>query len=418
MTTIVSNKNNEKIPVTVFMIGLMMFMANASYVIIYAFCGVYLKDIGGVSLGLIGILEGLAEATSFLLKFLSGIVSDHLGRRKPLVLFGQILAALSRLVLALSPVFGIVVFSRIVERIGNGLQATPRDAIVGDITAPHRRGEAYGIKRMLAQAGSVFGAFLGYFVMAYTNDDYLTVFKVACIPSFIAVAIVLFFVKENKQHKTSAVTSEIPLPDEKRKHPIKMETLLKMGRSYWMIILIAAVFMLARFGENFMLFHGKENFGILVRFLPLIMITYNAGHSLISYPIGYIADRMNRYWVLAIGILMLVLADFCLATAQSSVVFFIGTFFWGVQFGITQNVFATLISQTVPENLRGTGFGIFNIVCAISCFSADALAGFISQNISIYHTYIYGGVMAIISLLFLIFAMGYRGKKETLNKRS
>lgn len=412
MTSIVcSSKDNEKIPLTVFMIGLMMFMANTSYVIIYAFCGVYLKDIGGISLGLIGILEGLAEATSFLLKFLSGIISDRMGSRKPLVLIGVTLAALSRFVLALSPVFGIVVFSRIMERIGNGLQATPRDAIVGDITTPKRRGEAYGIKRMLAQAGSVFGAILGYLVMAYTNDDYRTVFWVACIPSFFAIIIIAFFVHENKKHKTSAVTSEIPLPDEKRPHPIKMDILLKMGRSFWMIILIAGVFMLARFGENFMIFHGKENFGVLTRFLPFIMITYNAGHSLVSYPIGYIADRMNRYWVLAIGILMLVLSDFCLATAQSSLMFFIGTFFWGVQYGITQNVFVTLISETVPENLRGTGFGIFNIVCAISCFSADALAGFISENVSIFHTYMYGGVMAIISLLFLMFAMGYRGKK-------
>jgi predicted MFS family arabinose efflux permease len=403
---------SDKMPTTVWMIGLMMFMACASYVMIYAFCGVYLKDVVGVSLAHIGILEGLAEATSYLLKFLSGIISDRMGKRKPLVLLGVTLASLSRFLLALSPTFGIIIFSRIVERIGNGIQASPRDAIIGDITPPKRRGEAYGLKRMIAQAGSVFGAVLGYIVMAYTDDNYLTVFWVACIPSFIAGVIIIFFVKENKQHKTSAVTAEIPLPDEKRPHPIKFEIFSKLGRSYWMIILIAAIFMLARFGENFMIFHAKENFGVLPRFLPIIMIVYNLGHSLISYPIGYIADRMNRYWVLVIGVVMLILSDFCLAMAGGSkFIFFMGTFFWGVQFGITQNVFTTLISETVPENLRGTGFGIFFIVCAASCFIADTLAGSISQNLTIYHSYMYSGVMAIIALFVLIFAMGYRPKK-------
>jgi MFS family permease len=405
--TLISNK----MPTTVWMIGLMMFMANTSSVMIYTFCAVYLKK-KGVGYGVIGVMEGLAEATSYLLKFLSGFISDKMRRRKPLVILGVSLSALSRFALALSPVVGIIIFSRFIERLANGIQSTPRDALVGDITHPKRRGEAYGLKRMIAQAGSVFGAVLGFIVMTYTNDDYLAVFRIACIPSFISVLIIIFFVKENKLHNTSAVTAIIPLPDEKRPHPIKFEIFSKLGRSYWMIILIAAIFMLARFGEFFMINHAEDNFGVLPRFLPVIVIVYNFGHSLISYPIGYIADRMNRYWVLAIGILVLVLSDFCLAMAgNSKIIFFIGTFFWGVQYGITQNVFTTLISETVPENLRGTGFGIFFIVCAASCFIADSLAGSISQNLTIYHSYMYSGVMAIIGLFVLIFTMGYRPKK-------
>lgn len=405
----------SSIPATVWMIGLMMFMSNAAYVMIYTFCGVYLKNIAGVSLGVIGFLEALAESASYLTKLLSGIISDRMSKRKPIVLVGVFLAVLSRVLLALSPTVFFITVTRVFERFGNGIQSTPRDALVGDITSPMRRGEAYGLKRMIAQAGSLLGAFLGFIVMYLTNDDYTSVFSVACIPSVFALLILIFFVKERtseKGHHTSAVTSEIPLPDEKRKHPIRLENLLRMGRSYWMIILVSGVFMLARFGETFMNLHANDNFDLLPRLLPMVMIAYNAGHCLISYPIGYIADRMNRYWVLAIGIVMLVLSDFFLATAQSMTMFFVGAFFWGIQFGITQNVFTTLIAQTVPEDLRGTGFGIYHITCALGAFIADNAAGQISKYYSIFHAYMYSGIMAIISLLVLFFAMGFRSKKN------
>jgi MFS family permease len=404
----------DSIPKTVWYIGLMMFMANTAYIMIYTFCGVYLKNIAGVSFGVIGLLEGLAEFASYVTKLLSGVISDNMPRRKPLVVFGVGLAVVSRILLAFSPTVFLITLTRIMERLGNGIQATPRDALVGDITPPHRRGEAYGLKRSIAQAGSLLGAFLGFVVMYYTNDDYLMVFFVACIPSVLAFMVLLFFVKENKGHKTSAATAEIPLPDAKRKHPIQLKNLKRMGRSYWMIIVIAAFFMLARFSETFLNLHANKSFDLAPKLLPMVMLAYNAGYFFISYPIGYIADRMNRYWILVIGILMLVLSDFFLATAQNLTFFFIGAFFWGVQLGITQNVFTTLIAETVPEDLRGTGFGIFYIVCAFSALIADNAVGHISENFGLFHVYTYGGVIGIISLFVLTFTMGYRPKKKLI----
>lgn len=405
-------KEKLGMPTAVWMIGLMMFMSNAAYVMIYTFCGVYLKNIAGVSLGMIGFLEALAESASYLTKLLSGIVSDRMSKRKPIVLVGVALAVISRILLAFSPTVFFITLTRVLERFGNGIQSTPRDALVGDLTAPERRGEAYGLKRMIAQGGSLLGAFLGFFVMFYTNDDYTSVFMVACFPSVLAILILIFLVKEKKEHNASAVTAEIPLPDEKRRHPIQFKNLQRMGKGYWMIILVAGVFMLARFGETFLNLHANDNFELLPRLLPMVMVAYNAGYCIISYPIGYLVDRMNRYWVLAIGIVMLILSDFFLATAQSLPVFFVGAFFWGIQFGITQNVFTTLIAQTVPEDLRGTGFGIYHITCAIGAFIADNAAGQISKNFSIHHAYTYSGIMAIIALLVLFFSMGYRSKKE------
>ncbi|MDP2193659.1 MAG: MFS transporter, partial [Alphaproteobacteria bacterium] len=340
----------------------------------------------------------ISEGTSYLSKLLSGVISDQMTRRKPLVVIGITLTVISRILLALSPTYVLITLARIIERLGNGIQSTPRDAMVGDIAPPTRRGESYGMKRAIAQGGSLFGAFLAYAVMVYTNDDYISVFYVACIPSILSLIVLIFFVKENKASKSSAVTSEIPLPETKRKHPIRMVNLKRMGRSYWMLMFVASVFFLARFGETFMTLHADSTFKLAARYIPMVMVAYNAGHCLISYPAGYIADRMNRYWVLAMGILMLVLSDVCLATATGLSGFFLGAFLWGVQFGITQNVFTTLIAETVPEDLRGTGFGVFYIICALSAFFADTLAGQIAHNYGIEKVYIYGCVMAIIAL--------------------
>lgn len=357
-------------------------------------------------------MEGAAEAVSYLMKLLSGVISDLMAKRKLLVVIGVGLAFLSRLALAFSPSFLVIISSRLIERVGNGVQSTPRDAMVGDVAPASRRGECYGLKRALAQAGSIFGALAAYCVMVYTKDDYLSVFYAACIPSGIGFLILVFLVKEDKKAKRSAVTSEIPLPEEKRKHPIQFNNLKRMGRSYWLLMFVASIFFMARFGELLMTLHAEETFSLEPRNLAWVLVVYNAGHCMISYPIGVIADRMNRYWILAIGILALVLSDFLLSTAGNLTTFFIGVFVWGIQFGITQNVFTTLIAETVPEDLRGTGFGVFYIICAASAFIADNVAGFIGHNLGIYQAFSYSGVMAIIALLSLIFTMGYRGKPK------
>jgi len=408
---IIENQTKPEIPLSVWMVGLMMFMACASYVMIYAYCGIFLKNVAGASLSWIGFLEAMAEAASYFTKLLSGIISDQMTRRKPLVVAGIAMTVISRLLLAMSPTFALITVTRVIERLGNGIQSTPRDAMVGDLAPPSRRGESYGLKRALAQAGSLFGAFLAYAVMVYTNDDYISVFYVACIPSVISLLVLIFFVHEKRAQKSSAITAEITLPQAKRKHPIRMQNLKRMGRSYWMLMFVAAVFFLARFGETFMTLHANGSFKLEPRYIAMVMVAYNLGHCLIAYPAGYLADRMNRYWVLAMGILMLILSDLCLATATGLTAFFIGAFLWGVQFGITQNVFTTLIAETVPEDLRGTGFGVFYIVCLNSAFVADTVAGQIGEYYGVGQIYIYGCVMAIVALFCLMFTMGYRKKK-------
>lgn len=390
----------SSIPKLVWTLGWMMFLVNLSYLMIYSYVGIYMKKLG-MSMGWIGVLEGLAEACSYLLKLFSGMFSDYLRRRKPVMVVGYIMIVISRIIFSLAHTITPLFTARLIERLGNGIQATPRDTMVADVSPKHSIGAAYGLKRTLAQAGSLTGALVGIWAMLWVNGDYEKVFQLATIPSFIAILILFFFVHEPRKFAHSAVSAEIPLPEDKKRTPFRLSNLPLLGLPFWLLMLVSAIFMLSRFSETFLTLHAYTNFGLESAYAPTVMLTFNAGWCLSSYPIGVLADRMNRYWFLAMGILFLVLADFYLASATTLTWVYIGCFFWGVQYGVTQNVFLSLIAEMVPHDLRGTGFGCYYIICAVSAYFADHLTGLISQYYGQPTAFSVSGVIAIVSLATL-----------------
>lgn len=404
-------KLSQPIPQTVWTLGWMMFLINLSFVMIYSFSGIYLKTLLGVATTWIGFLEGMAEASSYAMKLLSGMFSDYLRRRKPVMIFGYMLSVFSRPILAISSSFGLVFTARLMERLGNGIQATPRDAMVADVAPPKRIGASYGLKRSLATAGSFFGGVFGILAMLITNNDYQQVFWLASIPAFIAFFILLLAVKEPKRFDHPAVSAEIPLPAPKRRQRIQLSNFSLLGQSFWLLMAVNSIFMLSRMSETFLILHAHSNFGLVTTYAPVVMMLFNAGWCVASYPVGVLADRMNRYWFLAIGIIFIVLADLVLASANSLGIVFIGAALWGIQYGITQNIFISLIAETVPEDLRGTGFGCYYIISAISALLSDICAGNIAHHYGEARAFIASGIVALISLLALIVIMGYKKKK-------
>jgi MFS family permease len=400
----------NSIPKVVWTLGFIMFLVNLSFIMVYSYVGIYMSSLG-VTMGWIGIVEGLAEGCSYLMKLFSGMFSDYWRRRKPVMVAGYILIVLSRIIFSLSSTFSPLFTARMMERIGNGIQSTPRDTMVADVAPQSRIGEAYGIKRTLAQLGALIGAVCAIWCMKLVDGDYQKVFQIASLPAILAFIILIFFVKEPKKFAHSAVSSEIPLPEQKRKTSISFKNMHLLGPSYWLLIMVAAIFMLSRFGETFLTLHAYKNFGLPKNYAPNIMLIFNAGWCLSSYPVGFFADRMNRYWFLVMGIVFLILSDLLLATATSLTWVYWGCFFWGIQYGVTQNIFLSLISEIVPENLRGTGFGFYYITCAISAYFADHMAGFISQHFGEARAFLSSGLIATVSLLFLIVSMGYKNKK-------
>jgi len=414
MTTakISQNQPNTKIDSTVWKIGWMMCLVNLSFVMGYSYIAIYMDSLG-VAMAWIGVAEGVAEASSYLMKLFSGMISDFLRRRKPIMVIGYSMIVTSRVLFGLANSFMPLFFGRLVERIGNGTQSTPRDTMVADVVPAKHIGAAYGLKRTLSQAGAFLGAIVGMVIIRWFDNDIQSVFQVAIFPAIIAYCILIFLIKEPKKFTHSAVSSEIPLPEEKRRHPISFKNLPLLGKSFWTLMLVAAIFMLARFGESFLALYAWKKFDLPLENVPLVMMVYNAAWCLTVYPVGKMSDRMNRYWFLIIGILFLVLADMVMANADSLTMMWFGVAFWGIQMGITQNIFLSLIAEIVPEDLRGTGFGCYYIICAFSEYFANhIIAGVISQHFGQSRMFLASGIIAAFSLLVLIVIMGYKSKKQ------
>jgi MFS family permease len=395
----------------------MMFLVNTAFVMTYSFSGLYLKHVIGVSTIFIGVLEGLCETISHLMKLLSGMLSDYLGNRKKIMICGYILSVLSRPLMAISTSFTLVFSARAIERLGNGIQASPRDAIVADVAPRKRIGASYGLKRSLAYLGSVCGGILGFYVMKWTGNNYRHVFAVASFPAILAFLILLFCVKEPKRFDHPAITSEAPMPSPKLKPKFSFKSFKYLSSVFWLLMLIDFIFMMARMNETFLILRMNEGFQPDPMFAPIVMIVFNIGTSISSYPVGIAGDRLDRIKILFIGMAFLVIADIVMFSAMSKLMMYIGILFWGMQLGTTQNVFVSLIAEKVPEDLRGTGLGIYWLINAISAFIADTLAGYVAHHVSLNCIFVSSGIIGVTALLVLalivnVLQHGFRSRKR------
>ncbi len=347
----------------------------------------------------IGLLEGAVEASSFVMKLCSGLVSDYLRRRKRIMVIGYFFTVISKPILALSTSFGVVFAARLFERLGNGIQATPRDAMVSDVAPANHRGASFGLMRSLGTAGSFCGGLLGVAAMWYTNNDFQQVFWIASIPALFAFIILMLFIKEPKQHVTPE-GNIIPLRSEKR--PIHIKDIFLLGKPYWMLMIVVSIFMVARVSETLMVLHAHNNFGLEKTFAPFIMSMYNLTYSLSSYPSGLLADRFGRHVVLFFGIAALVLSDYFLYSASTLYGVFLGVFIWGIQMGVVHNSFVTLIADYVPEDLRGTGFGFYYLIGAASSIVAGFGGGTITHHFGVATTFFTSMIVALFSLIALL----------------
>jgi len=382
------------IPREIWIIGWATFLLNTSSVMVFSLSAVYLKSILGISMGWIGLLEGVVEGSAYATRIFSGVLSDYFRRRKIIVCLGYFIVTLTRPVLALSSSFAGVFSARMLDRLGNGIQATPRDALIGDIAPPASKGACFGLRVSLGTAGSLFGGVAGIAVMFWTFNNYHIVFWAATIPAFLAFIILVFAVSEPQQNLQPA--------DHKSRHPIHWADIPRLGKAYWMIMMVVACFMLARVGEVFLVIHVHKNFGLSQGYAPLVHILYNATYALSSYPVGWLSDRYSRYTLLGIGIVVLIITDIVLGFAHSLLMAFFGVILWGIQMGISQSMFLTLVADSVPEDLRGTGFGFFYLISSVSIVLASIIAGVIADHYGEGASFQYSSLVAFVSLLLLM----------------
>ncbi|HRY01171.1 MAG TPA: MFS transporter [Xanthomonadaceae bacterium] len=387
-----------RIPPAIWVLGFVSLLMDVSSEMIHSLLPLFLVGSLGASALMVGLIEGLAESTALIVKVFSGALSDYLGRRKGLALFGYGLAALTKPLFAIAPTTGIVLTARLLDRVGKGVRGAPRDALIADIAPANVRGAAFGLRQSLDTVGAFVGPLLAVGLMLLWANDFRAVFWVSVIPGLLAVSLLLFGVREPEQHV-----------GERRANPIRRENLKRLNPAYWWVVAVGAAFALARFSEAFLVLRAQQG-GVAVALVPLVMVAMNVVYAASAYPFGRLSDRINRKSLLAWGVLVLVAADLVLAMGNHWTTVLAGVALWGIHMGMTQGLLATLVADTAPADLRGTAFGVFNLVSGIALLLASAMAGLLWDQFGAAATFHAGAAFSVIALIGLLARRQGRGR--------
>jgi MFS family permease len=375
-----------RIPSAVWTLGIVSLLMDTSSELIHSLLPVFMVTVLGTSMLTVGLIEGLAEATALIVKVFSGVVSDWVGRRKPLAVLGYGLAALSKPMFALASSAGLVLAARLADRIGKGIRGSPRDALIADLTPKAIQGAAFGLRQALDTIGAFLGPLLALVFMLLWADNFRAVFWIAVIPAILSVSLLAFGVREPETSRS-----------EKREFPIRRDNLRRLGRAYWWVVIVGGVFTLARFSEAFLLLRAQQG-GLATAFAPLVFVAMNLVYAIGAFPFGRLADRMSRRGLLAAGLVVLIASDALLALAAHGPLLWAGIALWGLHMAMTQGLLAAMVAGSAPADLRGTAFGVFNLASGVALLVASALAGWLWDAYGPSFTFWCGAAFAALSL--------------------
>jgi len=386
------------IPRTIWALGFVSLFMDLSSEMVHSLLPVFMVTTLGASALTVGVIEGVAESTAMLIKVFSGAISDFMGRRKGLLLLGYGVAALSKPLFPLAHSVEVVFTARFLDRIGKGIRGAPRDALVADVSPPPIRGACFGLRQSMDTVGAVLGPAMAIVLMLWLADIQLVLWF-AVIPAIMAVALIVVGVKE-----------PTPVSRERTfRSPIHWRVLPGFSRGYWWVVVIGGVFTLARFSEAFLVLRAQQT-GLSVTWVPLVMAVMAIFYALSAYPAGWLSDRISRTKLLCMGMGLLILADLVLAGSGSIITLMLGVALWGLHMGFSQGILASLVADTAPMDLKGTAFGIFNLVSGVCMLIASVLAGAIWQGMGSVNTFLAGALLAATALFLLIAVEGSRAR--------
>jgi MFS family permease len=379
------------IPRGIWALGVVSLFMDLSSEMIHSLLPMFLVSVLGASVLSVGVIEGVAEATASVTKVFSGTLSDYLGRRKFLTGLGYALAAITKPVFPLATSVSWVLAARFVDRIGKGIRGAPRDALMGDLAPAAVRGACYGLRQSLDTVGAFAGPLVAGALMAVTLHDFRLVFWVAVIPAFLAVGILLFAVEEPPVRQPAPGTGL----------PIRIAQVRALQPVYWGVVVVGAILTLARFSEAFLLLRAAD-LGVSIPLVPMVLVIMNIAYAVSAYPAGRLSDRLDRRLVLAAGSLVLIAGDIVLALAVRPLGVFVGVVLWGLHMGLTQGLLAALVTDTAPERLRGTAFGLFNLAGGLAALLASVVAGWLGTRYGTAAPFYAGAGFAAAALVCLL----------------
>jgi MFS family permease len=367
------------------MLGFVSLLMDTSSELIHALLPLYMVGALGASVLVVGLIEGVAEAIALIVKVFSGYWSDVFRHRKPLVVLGYGLGALSKFAFPLAPTLGWVVAGRFTDRVGKGIRGAPRDALVADLAPASVRGAAFGLRQALDSVGAIAGPLLAVVLIGAFAGNFRAAFWIAVVPALLCVALLVFGVREPGAHARASALKRVSWRDARR-----------LDHRFYIVTAIAAVLTLARFSEAFLVLRAND-VGMGTTGAPWVMVAMSLVYATFAYPAGWFADRGHATALLSLGLAALVASDIVLALAGGATGAIAGAALWGLHMALTQGLLAALVAATAPGDLRGTAFGVFNLASGVALLAASALAGSLWQAVGPAATFYAGAGFTLVA---------------------
>jgi MFS family permease len=393
MRPLFKTKPLPSIPRTVWTLGFVSLLMDMSSELVHSILPVYLVDTLGASVLTLGFIEGFAVAAAQLVKIFSGTLSDFWGHRKRLILLGYGLAALTKPLFPLAGSVETVFAARFLDRIGKGIRGAPRDALIADVAPTAIRGACFGLRQAMDTVGAFLGPLLAIGLLYLYDNNLKTVLWFAVLPAALTVVLIVAGLRESR-----------PAAGQHRfRPPLRLASLRHFPWPYWRIVLIGAVFTLARFSEAFLVLRAQQ-MGMAVAMIPLVMVAMSLFYALSAYPAGVLSDSINKNHVLLIGLLFLIAADLLLARAAAPLAVLLGAGFWGLHMGFTEGILAALVAGSTPPEWKGSAFGFFNFVSGVFTLLASVIAGWLWDFHGAAATFYTGAGVAVLVLILTAFS--------------
>jgi len=356
----------RSLPRSVWMLGFTSLFMDTSSEMTASLLPLLLVSGLGASAFALGLIDGIAEATTSVTKIFSGALSDWLGKRKLLAVLGYGLAAASKPLFPLAGSALAVFAARLLDRFGKGIRGAPRDALIADVTPRAAHGAAYGLRQGLDTVGAILGPALAAGFMLLLAEDLRSVLWIAVVPAVLCVLVLVFGVAEPEHVK----------PARGRRFPLRGRELARLGGGFWLAMAAIGLLLLPRFSEAFMLLRAQK-LGLAPGAVPLVMVAMNLAASPAALLGGAWSDRVGRSRLMLAGFLLLGLGQLLLGFAATPLWVFAGAALWGLHLGVTQATLSAFVADRAPEDLRGTAFGTFHLVSGAAVFLGSFAAGWL-----------------------------------------
>jgi MFS family permease len=374
----------------IILLGITSLLTDISSEMVYPLLPVFLVTTLGASPAILGLIEGIAESLSSLLKVFSGYFSDKLKSRKPFTISGYALSTVGKFFLYIASSWGFILCGRIIDRMGKGIRTAPRDAIIADSAKIEARGAAFGLHRAMDTIGASLGVLLAYILVSRFGRDLRPIFLFSLIPAFLGVFF-LFFIREKKNQP------------EPRKEKLQLNW-RSLDKRLKLFLLFTLIFTLGNSSNQFLLLRAKTQ-GVSTPGVILLYLVYNIVYCLVAYPASRLSDKIGRKKILVLGYFFYGLVYLGFALNQSFSAFWVLFGFYGLYIGFTEGVEKALITDISAVNLRATTIGLHASLVGIGLLPASLLAGILWKFFGAAAPFYFGGFMGVVSSLGLWFIL-------------